>query len=69
MIRGNVIKLLRTWKELTQEEVAEKLGISQPAYSKIEKCKYVKERKLEKILQAMNCTHKDLVTFKGSSVR
>jgi transcriptional regulator with XRE-family HTH domain len=38
MTLSNKLKLLRSYKGLTQEKMAEKLGISTYAYAKIERC-------------------------------
>lgn len=72
MITGETLRLLRTWKNLKQKTVADQLGISQPAYSKLEKCKCIKERKLVKLLKAINCTKAELdafikISFNGES--
>jgi transcriptional regulator with XRE-family HTH domain len=57
---GENLKRLRLLKDFSQKGVARKLGISQPAYSKIEKRRKVNEAQLEKILTIMHCDRTDL---------
>lgn len=67
MITGETLRLLRNWKNLKQKTVADKLGISQPAYSKLERSKSIKEKKLGNLLNAINCSKAELETFKKLS--
>ncbi|HLK31387.1 MAG TPA: helix-turn-helix transcriptional regulator [Puia sp.] len=60
MHSGETIKLLRTLKGFSQRGVAIKLGISQPAYCKLEKRKNVNDAQLKKILTIIACTKDDL---------
>jgi transcriptional regulator with XRE-family HTH domain len=59
-ITGNVLRQLRTLKGLKQKAMAEKLGISQPAYSKLEKSKIISGEKLTKVLEALGYTKEEL---------
>lgn len=60
MNSGIFIKRLRVFKEIKQETVAGRLGISQQAYSKIETREHICERRMTEILEAMGCTVTDL---------
>lgn len=56
MISGDILKKLRILKGMNQKAISGKLGIiSQPALSKMEKCKYINGVTLSKILTALNC--------------
>lgn len=65
MTDGETLRLLRTIKGMKQEFLARKLGISQPAYSKLEKCAYIKDKKLQEVLRALGCTAEDLDRVHG----
>lgn len=60
MNSGIYINRLRVFKEIKQETVANRLGISQQAYSKIETRVGINEKRMEEILAAMGCTVTDL---------
>lgn len=60
MNAGECIRSLRLLRGLNQKGMAHKLGISQQAYSKIERCHYIDREKLHRILSAMNCSNADL---------
>ncbi len=60
MCSGETLKHLRLLKDFSQKGIAKKLGISQPAYSKIEKRKKVNDAQLEKILAIMQCDKNDI---------
>jgi transcriptional regulator with XRE-family HTH domain len=64
MITGETIRLIRNWKKLKQKTVADKLGISQPAYSKLEKHNHINPERLQKLLVVFNCTDSDLELFR-----
>ncbi|NJO25308.1 MAG: helix-turn-helix transcriptional regulator [Bacteroidia bacterium] len=64
MITGETLKKLRRLRGPSQKEVAEKLGISQPAYCKMEKSRYINGKRLERILKALGCTQKDIENVK-----
>ena len=54
---------IQAWREylnLTQTEIAEKMGISQAAYSQMETSKKNRKATLEKIAQAMNIDYLQL---------
>jgi transcriptional regulator with XRE-family HTH domain len=60
MINGSTLRQLRTLKGLKQETIAEKLDISQPAYSKLEKRERINGEKLEQFLKALDYTREEL---------
>lgn len=60
MCSGENLKHLRLLKNFSQKGIARILGISQPAYSKMEKRKKVNDAQLEKILKIMHCDLEDL---------
>jgi transcriptional regulator with XRE-family HTH domain len=62
MCTGETLKHLRLVKGLSQKGIAKKLGISQPAYSKIEKRKKINDALLNRILLIMRCVANDIET-------
>ena len=64
MITGETLRILRNLKKLKQKTVADKLGISQPAYSKMEKSKCINGEKLERLLKVINCSIDEVETIK-----
>ena len=61
---GNKIRSLRTLKELSQENVAEMLGISVTAYSKIERGETdVQLSRLNQIAQAFEVSIEEILNF------
>lgn len=60
MLSGEKLRLLRNWKGLPQKQAASLLGISQPAYSKLEKKKVINGEMLKKIKKAFGCTDRDI---------
>ena len=60
MFNGEKLRLLRNWKGLPQKQAASLLGISQPAYSKLEKKKVINGEMLQKIKKAFGCTDMDI---------
>lgn len=56
MYSGQTIKVLRLMKGYSQQGIARELGISQPAYSKLEKRKTVNKESSKKILAIINCS-------------
>jgi len=60
MFAGRTIRHLRLLKDFSQKGIARKLGISQAAYSKLEKRKKVEGLVLERILKIMRCSVSDL---------
>lgn len=63
MILGHKIKNIRELKNLTQEFVAEKLDISQSAYSKIEWETKISDEKLAQIAEALDVKPEDILAF------
>ncbi|MFM7838127.1 MAG: helix-turn-helix domain-containing protein [Chitinophagaceae bacterium] len=54
------IKKLRLYKEFKQATVAQRMGISQQAYSKMENSSWVAKGKLPAILQALESNPEEL---------
>ena len=62
---GARIQEIRKSKKLTQEKLAEKIGLDTPNLSNIERGKrFVSAETLEKIACALNISEKDLFDFK-----
>jgi transcriptional regulator with XRE-family HTH domain len=59
-INGESIRRLRTVVGIKQEVVADKLGVTRQAYSKIERSSNVNMQRVIIILAALNCTIDDL---------
>jgi len=60
MYSGETIKLLRLLKGFSQQGIARKLGISQAAYSKLEKRKVVAHERSDEILAIFQCSEEDI---------
>jgi transcriptional regulator with XRE-family HTH domain len=60
MLTGEELRLLRLIKGLKQQFIASKMGISQQAYSKLEKKNSINASQAEKILHCMNCRQEDV---------
>lgn len=60
MYTGEKLRLLRLLKGHKQRFVADQLGISQQAYSKMEKKEKINDQLLKEIIQCMNCTPEDI---------
>jgi transcriptional regulator with XRE-family HTH domain len=60
MYSGLCIKRLRMFKEIKQETVAKRLGITQQAYSKLENLDIISGNRLIEILDALNSSLKEL---------
>ena len=60
MSNGTWIKRLRIAKDIKQSTIARRLGISQQAYSKLEKCLQIDKHRLSEILQAMDSNEEEL---------
>jgi transcriptional regulator with XRE-family HTH domain len=60
MISGQCLRLLRLMKGIKQETIAKRLGISQPAYSKLENSNKLREERVQKVLNALSSTWEDL---------
>lgn len=66
---GYKIKNIRELKNLTQEYMAEKLDISQAAYSKLEKGNTkISEEKLHKIAEVLDVNPEDIIDFDNKKV-
>lgn len=66
---GHKIKSIRELKNLTQEYMAEKLDISQAAYSKLEKGNTkISEDKLNKIAEILEVNPEDITDFDNKKV-
>jgi transcriptional regulator with XRE-family HTH domain len=64
MCTGETLKHLRLLKDLSQKGTAKKLGISQPAYSKLEKRKKVNPEQLKKIMDILKCSSDEINVVK-----
>lgn len=64
MVSGETLRKLRVLRGSSQQQMAAKLGISQPAYSKLEKRKFVNGKSLDRILKALLCTKEDIERIK-----
>ncbi len=63
MISPNTIRKLRIFKGFKQQTVAKKLGISQPAFSKMKKSEFIKEERVLQILTILKCSMDELKAF------
>ena len=63
MASGELLKKLRMIKGFNQSGIAKKLGVSQQAYSKLEKTNSISEKKLADILKALDCSETELETI------
>ncbi|HYM94356.1 MAG TPA: helix-turn-helix transcriptional regulator [Chitinophagaceae bacterium] len=59
-ITGELLQRLRLVKGIKQRVIAEKLQISQQAYSKIEKSRKIAGYRLKKLLKALNYSAEDM---------
>jgi transcriptional regulator with XRE-family HTH domain len=64
MVTGEDLRLLRILKGIKQTSVANKIGISQQAYSKLEKSDSISKKKIEAILEAIDCNTSDIKKLK-----
>jgi transcriptional regulator with XRE-family HTH domain len=65
MYNGEFLKKIRLLKGFNQNGIAKKMGISQQAYSKIEKNGAIDERKFRHIINAIGCSDKELEIVKN----
>jgi transcriptional regulator with XRE-family HTH domain len=56
MITGENLRQLRMLKGIKQEVIAKRLGISQPAYCKLERASTLSELRLKLVLEIMQYT-------------
>ena len=68
MTPANWIKKLRLTKEIKQTTMANRLGITQQAYSKMENGIWVSKQRLPKVLEAMESTLDEL-KYIGNMIR
>ena len=61
---GEIIRRLRLLKGIKQTDAAKRLGMSQQAFSKIEKYPSIAETTARKILAAFACVEEDLENIK-----
>lgn len=60
IVSGETIRMLRTIKGMKQETMAKELGISQPAYCKLEQCDEINGKRLDKIISVFGYTKEEL---------
>ncbi|MET3539052.1 helix-turn-helix domain-containing protein [Chryseobacterium limigenitum] len=63
MITGHKIRSIRELKNLTQDHIADRLQISQSAYSKLEKESNISDEKLQQIAEALEVKPEDIMAF------
>jgi transcriptional regulator with XRE-family HTH domain len=61
---GNLLKILRIVKHVDQKTVSRHLGISQQAYSKIERSGYINQTSLNKVLAVLQTTPEEMEELK-----
>ena len=69
MILGHKIKNIRELKNLTQEFVAEKLDISQSAYSKIERETKISDEKLAQIAEILEVSEPRISQIHAAAIK
>jgi len=58
------IRSMRKARQLTQKQIAEKIGVVQNCFSRIEKGTYLPSvKKLEKLCEVFNCKSSDILPF------
>lgn len=60
MITGETLRFLRIMKGVKQETLAKQLGISQPAYCKLEKKSRIDNERWAQIAHELNCQEDEL---------
>lgn len=63
IISGETLRVLRQIKGIKQQVIAKELGISQAAYSQIERRKYIDYKKFEEILSILGYSNIDFKEF------
>jgi transcriptional regulator with XRE-family HTH domain len=53
MFSGPAIRTVRIFKRITQRDVAKKMGITQQAYSRMERKEWIKKEKIQEILTSL----------------
>jgi transcriptional regulator with XRE-family HTH domain len=64
MCSGKTIQTLRNLKNKSQREVADRLCITQQAYSKLEQQDSIDSKRLESILSALKSSRRELESVK-----
>ena len=64
-IPGEGIRKMRHYKGFKQQYAGEKIGISQQAYSKLEKSNDVKPYKINQAIRAFGCSNEDFEKLNG----
>ncbi len=64
MSTGKTLQSLRKLKGKSQREIADKLDITQQAYSKLERREWIDIERTENILQALKSSRKELEEIK-----
>lgn len=64
-IPGDAIRKLRQYKGFKQQHAGEKIGISQKAYSKLEKSNDVKPHKINQTIKAFGCSNEEFEKLNG----
>ena len=64
MTSGETLRLLRTIKGFKQATIAKKMGISQPAYCKLEQRVFISEEKLMKLLNSLDSDKEEMEQVK-----
>jgi len=65
MLSGDLLKKLRMIKGLNQSGIAKKMGVTQQAYSKLEKSRHINDQKFKIIIKALQCSDKDIEWIKN----
>jgi transcriptional regulator with XRE-family HTH domain len=60
MYSGLVIKSIRVFKKKSQREIAEKLGITQQAYSKLEEKEWIDRNLTIRLIQILGCSIEEI---------
>lgn len=60
IVCGETLRVLRQIKGIKQQVIARELGISQPAYSQMERSSYIDCKKFEEIISILGFSTKDL---------
>lgn len=63
MYTGEMIRKLRLLKEFTQKGMAEEMGITQQAYSKLEKRIFISEEKWQIIVRILQYSEHEIIVF------
>lgn len=61
---GEIFKILRKWKKISQQQLAKKLNTSQQYISALEKQEHLSGEKLTMLLKGINSTREEWERFK-----